>query len=76
MGNEDGEKKLEDLLQDEDYKELLNYCLEPKAWKEIRKLKIHDSKLFDLLKDLKKNKALQFSEGKYYTADFAKEYLA
>lgn len=73
MANE--EKNLEELLQDEDYKELLTYCMEPKGWNEIQGIDIHRSKLFELLKVLKTNKALQFSDGKYYTADFAKEYL-
>ena len=72
------EKELAELqkyLADEDYKQLLSFCLEPKGYNEIRKLKVKQSKLFQMLKDLKVMKALEFADGKYYAADFVKEFL-
>ena len=72
------DKELADLqnyLKDEDYKTMLNFCLEPKSWDEIRKLKVKQSKLFQIMKDLKVAKALEFNGGKYFTASFAKQVL-
>jgi hypothetical protein len=39
-----------------------------KEWKEISNLKIKQSKMFKMLKELKTCNALQFAEGKYYSA--------
>ena len=67
--------ELRKYLENEDYRKLLTFCLEPKAWNEIRKMKIKQSKLFQILKDLKMAKALEFADGKYYAAAFTKELL-
>lgn len=67
--------KLQKYLEDEDYKELIEFCCEPRAWNEISKLKIKKSKLFQILKDLKISSTLKFADGKYYAASFVKEYL-
>lgn len=67
--------QLKKFLDDEDYKELLEFCCEPRAWKEISKLKIKQSKMFKMLKDLKTSETLLFADGKYYTAPHAKEYM-
>ena len=75
MTNEKAIAELQKYLQDEDYKGILSFCVEPKAWNEIRKLKVKQSKLFQILKDLKVVKALDFANGKYYTTSFAKELL-
>ncbi len=67
--------QIKEYLDDEDCKNLLEFCTEPKAWKEIAKLKIKQSKMFKMMKDLKISKALEFADGKYYTAAFVKEYM-
>lgn len=67
--------QLKSFLDDEDYKTLLEFCCEPRAWKEISKLKIKQSRMLKILKDLKMSETLLFADGKYYTAPFAKEYL-
>lgn len=74
MSGEDIEQ-LKKYLEDNDYRILLDFCCEPRAWKEISKLKIKQSKMFQMLKDLKTTNALQFNDGKYYTPTFVKEYL-
>jgi len=66
---------LQNYLKDADYKVLLTFCLEPKSWDEIRKMKIKQNKLFQILKDLKMSKALEFADGKYFAAQFSKEYV-
>jgi hypothetical protein len=60
--------QLQKYLIDEDYKKLLSFCMEPKQWGEISKLGIKQSKIFQMLKDLKTIEALEFSGGKYLTA--------
>ena len=75
MANEKEISDLQNYLKDEDYKVLLTFCMEPKSWDEIRKMKIKQSKLFQILKDLKTSKAIEFSEGKYFAAQFTKPYL-
>jgi hypothetical protein len=67
--------ELQKYLADEDCKQLLTFCMEPKEWKEISKLKIKQSKMFKILKELKTSNALQFADGKYYSALVVKEYL-
>lgn len=67
--------QLQKYLEDEDYKEMLKFCCEPKAWKEISKLKMKRSKMFTILKDLKTSSILEFADGKYYVASFVKEYI-
>jgi len=67
--------ELQKWLADEDCKQLLTFCLEPKEWKEISKLKIKQSKMFKMLKELKTSNALQFADGKYYSAPVVREYL-
>ena len=67
--------QLQKYLEDRDYKELLEFCFEPKAWKEISKLKMKRSKMFTVLKDLKESSILEFAEGKYYAASFVKEHM-
>jgi len=74
MAEENG-AKLRELIGDEQCKQLLEFCLEPRAWREIQKLKIKPNKLFGLMKDLKTIKALDFADGKYFSADIVKEYL-
>lgn len=69
------EEKLQGYIKDSDYKMVLSFCIEPKAWDDIRKLKIKQSKLFQMMKDLKVAKGLEFNNGKYFTASFAKEML-
>jgi hypothetical protein len=73
----DGEQlvDLQKYLQDHDCIDLLSFCAEPKSWNEIRKLKVKDSKLFKMMKELKTAKALGFTDGKYFTAPFVKEHL-
>ena len=73
--DEESLTQLKKYLEDKDYKELLEFCLEPKAWKEISKLKIKKSKMFNVLKALKESSMLEFADGKYYTASFVKEYM-
>lgn len=75
MANEKEIAELQKYLNDEDYKMLLTFCVEPKAWKEISKLKLKKGKIFQILKDLKIVKALEFADGKYYAASFAQEFL-
>jgi len=75
MPNEKEIAELQNHLNDEDYKTILNFCIEPKAWKEISKLKVKRGKLFQILKDLKTIKALEFADGKYYAASFTQEFL-
>lgn len=67
--------QLKKFLEDDDYKDLLEFCCEPKAWKEIRKLKIKQSKMFEIMKDLKTTNNLQFNDGKYFTPEFVKAHL-
>jgi len=67
--------QLKEFLDDEDYKMILEFCCEPKAWKEVSKLKIKQSRFLNILKDLKVSETLLFADGKYYTAPFAKEYM-
>ena len=66
---------LKEQIQDEDCKKLLTHCKEPKSFNEIKASKIKESKLFKLLKDLKLSEAILFSDGKYYTAPEAFEFL-
>ena len=68
-------EQLKMFLDDEDYKRVLEFCLEPKSWNEISKLKIKQSKILKLLKDLKVSETLLFADGKYYSAPFVKEYM-
>ncbi|MFQ6053082.1 MAG: hypothetical protein ACE5OO_02475 [Candidatus Bathyarchaeia archaeon] len=75
MANEKELEELQRYLQDEDYKKLLCFCKEPKSWNEIRKLKMKQSKLFQILKDLKTAKALEFADGKYYSAAHTMEFI-
>lgn len=75
MADEKELAELQKYLEDEEYKTLLSFCVEPKKWNEIQKLKVKRGKLFQILKDLKTVKALDFADGKYFTAAFAKEYL-
>ena len=75
MANEKEIAELQRYLQDGDYMKLLSFCQEPKAWNEIRKMKVKQSKLFQILKDLKIVKALEFADGKYYAASFTEEFL-
>ncbi len=67
--------QLQKYLVDADYKQILAYCVEPKQWKDIAKLKVKQSKIFQILKDLKTIKALEFSDGKYLTASYVKEHI-
>jgi len=67
--------QLQKYLVDIDYKKILTYCVEPKQWNDIAKLNIKQSKVFQILKDLKTIKALEFSDGKYLTASYAKEHI-
>jgi hypothetical protein len=67
--------KLKGWMGDADYKTLLEFCLEPKTWKEIAKIKIKDSKKFEILKNLKTCEAIQFADGKYYSAAFIRDLL-
>jgi len=73
------EKELAELqkyLKDADYKTIISFCLEPKGWDDISKIKqIKKSKLFQIMKDLKTAKALEFNGGKYFTASFVKDML-
>jgi len=73
------EKPLAELrkyLKDADYKTIITFCLDLKGWDEISKIKqIKKSKLFQIMKDLKTCKALEFNEGKYFTAKFVKDEL-
>jgi hypothetical protein len=46
-----------------------------KEWKEISNLKIKQSKMFKMLKELKTSNALMFADGKYYSAPVVREYL-
>ena len=62
-------------LEDADCLKLLNHCIEPKTFNEIKKTKIKDSKLFKILKEMKVAEALSFADGKYYTTQEAQEYL-
>lgn len=75
MANEKEIAELQKYLQDGDYKKILSFCQEPKSWNEIRKVKVKQSKLFQILKDLKIVKALEFADGKYYAASFTEEFL-
>ena len=75
MADEKELAELQKYMQDEDYKAILSFCVEPRAWSEIRKLKVKQSKLFQILKDLKLVKALDFADGKYYATSFAKDFL-
>lgn len=75
MANEKELMELQKYLEDEDYKTLLSFCVEPRKWNEISKLKMKKSKLFQMLKDLKTSKAMEFADGKYYAAAFTKEFL-
>lgn len=72
---EDNGARLRELIGDEQCKRLLEFCIEPREWKEIQKLKIKSHKIFGLMKELKTIKALEFADGKYFSADFVKEYL-
>jgi len=54
---------------------LLSFCVEPKAWADISKLKLKKGKMFQIMKDLKIINALAFSDGKYYAAPYTQEYL-
>ena len=62
-------------LEDEDCLKLLNHCIEPKTFNEIKKIKIKDSKLFNILIEMKIAEALLFADGKYYTTKEAQEFL-
>jgi len=55
-------------LEDEDFVKILNHCREPKTYKEMKGAKVRDSKLFQILKELKLNEALLFADGKYYSS--------
>jgi hypothetical protein len=69
-------EKLKGYLQkDEDYKKMLDFCLEPKEFRDIQGLKIRKDKLFNIVLDLKTMNALEFNNGKYSTAAFVKEHL-
>ena len=68
-------EQLKKYLEDNDYRTLLDFCCEPRPWKEISKLKIKNDKMFQVLKDLKTTNLLQFNDGKYFTPMFVKEYL-
>lgn len=69
--------ELQKYVKDEYYKDLLIFCVEPKSWDDIRKLKVKQSKLFQILKDLKIIHGLGFNNDtkKYFTSDYAKSYL-
>lgn len=75
--NEKEIAELQKYVKDEDYKYLLNFCKEPKSWNDIRKLKVKQSKLFQVLKDLKIIHGLEFNNDtkEYFTSDYAKLYL-
>jgi hypothetical protein len=76
LANEKELAELQKYLKDADYKMIISFCQEPKAWDEISKLKqIKQSKLFQIMKDLKTVKALEFNGGKYFTASFVKDML-
>jgi len=75
MANDKEIAGLQKYLNDEDYKMLLSFCTEPKEWKEIVRIKIKKGKMFQVLKDLKAINALEFADGKYYAAPFAREFL-
>ncbi len=75
MANENEIAELQKYLGDEDYKMLLTFCVEPKAWNDIAKLKMKKGKMFQIMKDLKIIKALAFADGKYYAAPYTQEYL-
>lgn len=62
-------------LKDENCRKVLIHCKEPKTLSEIRKTKISEGKLFNVLKDLKLSEALLFAEGKYYTSPDAIRFL-
>lgn len=68
-------KTLQKYLGDDDYKQLLTFCLEPRQWSEISKLSIKISKVFQMIKDLKTIEALEYASGKYATASFVKEHI-
>ena len=74
--SEENLAQLKEFLGDEDYKKLLEFCCEPRAWREISKLKIKQGRMLKILKDLKLSETLLFADGKYYTAPFAKEYMS
>lgn len=59
---------LKEQIEKENYLKVLNHCREPKSFKEIRLIKIRESQLFNILKELKVNEALLFADGKYYTS--------
>jgi hypothetical protein len=75
MANENEVAELQKYLNDGDYKMLLSFCVEPKAWADISKLKLKKGKMFQIMKDLKIINALAFSDGKYYAAPYTQEYL-
>jgi len=66
---------LNQQLSDDDCKNVLTHCKEPKSFKEIRSTKIKEGKLFKVLKELKLSEALLFADGKYYTSPEVFEYL-
>ncbi len=71
--------ELQKYLRDEDYCKVLGFCLEPRSWNDIRQLnkgaKIKESKLFQIMRDLKLVGALEFNDGKYSTSTFARDLL-
>lgn len=68
-------KKLQKYLGDDDYKQFLTFCLEPRQWSEISKLSIKTSKVFQMIKDLTTIEALKYASGKYETASYVQEHI-
>jgi len=66
---------LKQQLSDDDCKNVLTHCKEPKSFQEIRATKIKEGKLFKVLKELKLSEALLFADGKYYTSPEVLEHL-
>ena len=66
---------LKQQLSDDDCKNVLTHCKEPKSLQEIRATKIKEGKLFKVLKELKLSEALLFADGKYYTSPEVLEHL-
>jgi hypothetical protein len=79
MADEKALAELQKYLRDEDYCKVLGFCLEPRSWNDIRQLnkgaKIKESKLFQIMRDLKLVGALEFRDGKYYTSDLARNVM-
>jgi len=67
-------EELKKYLADDDYKKLLNLCLEPKKRSEMTHL-ASQTKMFQMVNNLMKLRALEIQSGRYITAAFVRGYL-